>query len=121
MGDMSWLSDFTRALGSVPQSLQTMILIAVCFVAWRGSGLVPQWYKDRKEDPGAPADTTKGAVEQLEQKIMPELELLKTIVRDLKEETRREADIEIAIAGKLDKNAEALTEIKTNVGNLARR
>lgn len=117
--DFSWIPEFMRELGKVPAGVQVGILGLLYFSVAKFSVYIKQRKAEQSGEP--PAPSTHSAVEDLKGELLPDIQALKDEVRDLKEQCQRVADIEIALAEKIDKNTEKMIAIQTNVQNLVNR
>lgn len=117
--DFSWIPAFMHELGNVPAGLQVAVLGFLYFAMIRVTAIIKA--RQAQTSGEEPAPTTQNAVENLAEKLLPELEELKDTVRDLAEQSQRVADIELSLAQKIDSNTEKMIAINTNVENLVRR
>ena len=115
--DLSWLPELVKEINHVPAGLQIAFVGLLYFAVMRFTA----WQKQRKAPDGAPAHTTQTAVEDMRKEIMPEIEGMKEALRDVEEQSQRVADIQLALATKIDNNTEKMIAINTNVENLVRR
>lgn len=106
-------------LGKVPAGVQIGVMGLLYFSVAKFSAYLKQ--RKAEQNGEAPALSTQNAVEDLRKELMPEVEDLKDSVRDLVEQSQRVADIQLALATKIDNNTEKMIAINTNVENLVRR
>lgn len=151
--DFSWTPHLVAEINKVPAGLQIALVGLLYLIVIR----VTAWYKEKKADSNGAispsASSTRGAVEELRQELLPVLSRLtdsivslektvsnlghtvdaikdiakqngsdvaglKAALRDAQEEMRRVADIELALANKIDLNTERMVEIKANLQNV---
>ena len=117
--DLSWIPAFMHELGAVPAGVQFGVM-GLLYFAVSKLGL---FLKQRKAEQNgtAPAPTTQTAVEDLKKELLQDVEEQKNTLRDLVEQSQRVADIQLALATKIDNNTEKMIAINTNVENLVRR
>ena len=117
--DFSWIPAFMHELGNVPAGLQVAVLGFLYFAMIRVTAIIKA--RQAQKNGEDPAPTTHNAVENLTEKLLPELEELKDTVRDLAEQCQKVADIQLTQGPKLNGISNELIAIKTNVENLVRR
>ena len=108
-------------ISEMPQSLQTILLLALTFGGYKGGARGIQAIQARRNGKnGNGSANTKLAVEALGDRLIPIMErqtdLMESVrdtVRDQREESKRLADIQLSNSQKLNHITELLVEVKT--------